>query len=226
MGATKRIAELIVHEAARRHQKPYVAVRFGNVLGSRGSVIETFRRQIDSGGPITVTHKEMRRYFITIPEAVQLVLQASVLGHGGEVFVLDMGEPVKIVDLAADLVRLSGLKVGRDIDIVFSGLRPGEKLFEELFADGEEYHRTRHEQIFIAANASSLVPRNLHAWVERICDDARRGDNSAILSGLKALLPEFNPVGDSIAGEGQQEDPYLPAEKVGQRPFEKVPSLG
>jgi FlaA1/EpsC-like NDP-sugar epimerase len=202
MGATKRVAELLVHDAARRHHRAYAAVRFGNVLGSRGSVIET------------VTHPEMRRYFITIPEAVQLVLHASVLGHGGEVFVLDMGEPVKIVDLAADLVRLSGLKVGRDIDIVFSGLRPGEKLYEELFTNGEEYRRTEHEQIFIAANASSLVPRNLHQVVDRLCDAAQRSDAAEIVACLRALLPEFNPVGDTIAGVGRQEAPYLPGDEA------------
>ena len=137
MGASKRSAELLVHQAAQRSGKPYVAVRFGNVLGSRGSVVLTFKQQIAAGGPVTVTHPEMVRFFMTIPEAVQLVLQAAVLGTGGEVFVLDMGEPVKIVDLARDLIELSGLQEGRDIDIEFSGIRPGEKLYEELFIPGE-----------------------------------------------------------------------------------------
>ena len=161
MGASKRAAELLVLEAANRSGKPFVAVRFGNVLGSRGSVVLTFKQQIASGGPITITDPEMKRFFMTIPEAVQLVLQASVLGNGGEVFLLDMGEPVKIVDLAHDLVELSGLEVGRDIDIVYTGLRPGEKLFEELFVTGEQYERTAHEKIFIAANASRIVPEGL-----------------------------------------------------------------
>ena len=127
MGATKRIAEKIVGNVAQRTGKPYVSVRFGNVLGSRGSVVPTFMRQILAGGPITITHPEMRRYFMTIPEAVQLVLQAATLGRGGEVFVLDMGEPVKIADLAEDLIRLSGLEVNSDIEISYTGARPGRE---------------------------------------------------------------------------------------------------
>lgn len=147
MGATKRVAELLVHQAAQRSGKSFVSVRFGNVLGSRGSVVLTFKEQIAAGGPVTVTHPEMTRYFMTIPEAVQLVLQAAVLGHGGEVFVLDMGEPVKIVDLARDMIELSGLQVGQDIDIVFTGLRPGEKMYEELFVEGEQHQPTIHSKI-------------------------------------------------------------------------------
>lgn len=191
MGASKRAAELLVHEAAEKSGKPYVAVRFGNVLGSRGSVIHTFKEQIKTGGPITVTDPEMKRYFMTIPEAVQLVLQAAVLGSGGEVFLLDMGEPVKIVDLARDMVELSGLEVGSDIDIVFSGLRPGEKLFEELFIAGEEYKRTRHEKIFIAGNASKFVPAHLNEVVDALDVAAQRGDKAAIIRGLQNLIPEY-----------------------------------
>jgi FlaA1/EpsC-like NDP-sugar epimerase len=193
MGASKRAAELLVHEAARNSGKPYVAVRFGNVLGSRGSVVHTFREQIKTGGPITVTDPEMKRYFMTIPEAVQLVLQAAVLGNGGEVFLLDMGEPVKIVDLARDMIELSGLEVGSDIDIVFSGLRPGEKLFEELFVTGEEYERTRHEKIFIASNASKFVPAHLGEVVNALDVAAQRGDKAAIIRGLQNLIPEYQP---------------------------------
>jgi FlaA1/EpsC-like NDP-sugar epimerase len=136
MGACKRTAELLVHQAARRSGKSYVAVRFGNVLGSRGSVVLTFKKQIAKGGPITITDPAVERFFMTIPEAVELVLQAAVLGQGGEVFVLDMGQPIKIIDLAHDLIRLSGLEAGRDIQIEYVGLRPGEKLTEELFVTG------------------------------------------------------------------------------------------
>ena len=147
MGASKRIAEMVVRRAAVREGRHFVAVRFGNVLGSRGSVIPTFLSQIERGGPITVTHPEMRRYFMTIPEAVQLVLQAGSLGANGELFVLDMGEPVKIVDLARDLVRLSGLEEGSDIEIRYTGLRPGEKLYEEVLFGDEEIGETAHPKI-------------------------------------------------------------------------------
>jgi len=152
MGATKLLAEALVHESAAQTGLPFVSVRFGNVLASRGSVVPLFRAQIEKGGPVTVTHPEMTRYFMTIPEAVQLVLQAAALGMGGETFLLDMGEPVKIVDLAKDLVQLSGLEVGKDIDIVFTGLRPGEKLFEELYSSVEEFERTEHEKVFRLRN--------------------------------------------------------------------------
>jgi FlaA1/EpsC-like NDP-sugar epimerase len=170
-----------------------MAVRFGNVLGSRGSVVLTFRKQIAAGGPVTVTHPEMRRYFMTIPEAVQLVLQAAVLGQGGEVFLLDMGEPVKIVDLATDLIRLSGLEVGRDIELAFTGLRPGEKLFEELFLPGEHYERTRHAKIFIAGNASSLVPGRLDDTVAALEHAAFVSDRDGIIRALQNLIPEYCP---------------------------------
>lgn len=192
MGASKRAAELLVHEAARRSRRPYVAVRFGNVLGSRGSVVLTFKKQIAAGGPITVTDPEMQRFFMTIPEAVQLVLQSSVLGHGGEVFLLDMGEPVKIIDLARDLIRLSGMQEGRDIDIVFTGLRPGEKLYEELFVTGERYERTRHDKIFIAANASSFIPENLGSAIVALEQAAQDNDRESILRNLQNLIPEYH----------------------------------
>lgn len=152
MGASKRIVELIVQDAARRAgaQQTFVSVRFGNVLGSRGSVIPVFREQIAAGGPVTVTHPEMVRYFMTIPEACQLVLQASGQGENGDIYILDMGEPVRIVDLARDLIRLSGFEPDVDIPIVFTGMRPGEKLYEELMTDAERASETRHAQIFVA----------------------------------------------------------------------------
>ena len=198
MGASKRVAELLVHQAAQQSGKAYVAVRFGNVLGSRGSVILTFKRQIAAGGPVTVTDPGMTRYFMTIPEAVQLVLQAAVLGSGGEVFVLDMGQPVKIVDLARDLIELSGLEVGQDIDIVFTGLRPGEKLFEELFLESEDYGRTCHEKIFTTVNGNYLVPDDLEEGLRTLQAAASRNDRLAILHGLQHLVPEFETM--TIAG--------------------------
>ena len=194
MGASKRTAELLVHQAAKQSGRPYVAVRFGNVLGSRGSVILTFKKQIAMGGPLTITDPKMTRFFMTIPEAVQLVLQASVLGNGGEVFVLDMGEPVKIIDLAKDLIRLSGLEEGTDIEITQIGLRPGEKLYEELFVPGEKYYRTPHQKIFIAGNASSFVPANLDTSIDLLAVAAERNDPVRILHELKRLIPEYQPM--------------------------------
>ncbi|HET9726834.1 MAG TPA: nucleoside-diphosphate sugar epimerase/dehydratase [Gemmatimonadales bacterium] len=190
MGATKRVAEQIVQEIAEAQERKFVAVRFGNVLGSRGSVVPTFLRQIRTGGPVTVTHPEMRRYFMTIPEAVQLVLQAGALGRGGEVFVLDMGEPVKVLDLATDLIRLSGLEVGTDIEIRFTGTRPGEKLYEELFFDSESAISTDHPKVLRAKNGS--LPIGLGAVVEALVEGARsgRGDDE-IREMLVRLVPDF-----------------------------------
>jgi FlaA1/EpsC-like NDP-sugar epimerase len=191
MGASKRAAELLVHHAARTSGKSYVAVRFGNVLGSRGSVVLTFKQQILSGGPVTVTHPDMCRFFMTIPEAVQLTLQAATIGRGGEVFTLDMGEPVKIVDLAHDMITLSGLEVGQDVDIVFTGMRPGEKLYEELFVPGESYERTVHEKNFIACNASSFVPHALFDSIAKLELSAYRSDSQAIMRILHQLVPQM-----------------------------------
>ena len=193
MGASKRVAEMLVLQAAKRSGKSYVAVRFGNVLGSRGSVVPTFQKQILAGGPITVTHPDICRYFMTIPEAVQLVLQASVLGRGGEVLMLNMGEPVKIVDLAKELIHLSGYEVNKDIDIVFTGLRPGEKLFEELFIEGVEYEKTEHEKLLVVKNASQILPSYLDITVERLLGVAAKNDADSIMLLLSQLVVGYKP---------------------------------
>ena len=195
MGASKRTAEMVVIHAAKMHAKKFSVVRFGNVLGSRGSVVRTFKTQIENGGPITITHPDIKRFFMTIPEAVQLVLQAFILGNGGDIFVLDMGKPIKIMDLAEDLIRLSGLKVGDDIEIHVSGLRPGEKLFEELFIEGEIYNKTANDKIFLAENASQSVTQGFDEKLENIIGllKGEKKSNLEYRSYLKTLVPEYTP---------------------------------
>jgi len=191
MGASKRTAEMLVLKAARTSGKPYAVVRFGNVLGSRGSVVPTFKRQIAKGGPVTITHPDITRYFMTIPEAVQLVLQAAVLSRQnnlGQIFMLNMGQPVKIVDLARDLIKLSGYEVGQDIDIVFTGLRPGEKLYEELLVEGEEYESTTHEKVLVVKDASRIIPPNLDTTIDVLCQAAKRNDINLIVFLLDRLV--------------------------------------
>jgi len=178
MGASKRVAEIVVQGLDQLFETHFIAVRFGNVLGSAGSVVPIFREQIRSGEAVTVTHEDMSRYFMTIPEASQLVLQAGALGSGGEIFVLDMGRPVRILDLAEDMIRLSGLTPYEDVDIVFTGIRQGEKLFEELEMTGENLLKTRHPKIFIGRIATYS-----HQQIEQILDDltAAVKQNSASL---------------------------------------------
>jgi FlaA1/EpsC-like NDP-sugar epimerase len=171
-----------------------VSVRFGNVLGSAGSVIPLFREQILKGGPVTVTDPEMTRYFMTIPEAVQLVLQAAVLGRGGEVFVLDMGEPVKIVDLARDLIRLSGLQEGSDIEIHFTGMRPGEKLFEELSRDDESLGPTTHRKV-LRARLGTVAPHFARRMESLIDAAVRREEDGALRTRIAELVPEYVGLG-------------------------------
>lgn len=191
MGATKRLAELLVMATAQRSGRAYMAVRFGNVLGSRGSVIPVFQRQIAAGGPLTITHPDMCRYFMTIPEAVQLVLQASELGRGGETFVLDMEQPVRILDLATDLIRLSGLEPGRDIKIVYTGIRPGEKIDEKLFLEGENSRRTKHQRIFVANDESPIKASMLEQVTIELVNLAKRMESQNATGQLRALLPEI-----------------------------------
>ncbi len=191
MGATKRVAEHVVRHAALKHGKNYVAVRFGNVLGSEGSVVPTFLAQIRAGGPVTVTHPEMRRFFMTIPEAVQLVLQAGALGRGGELFMLDMGEMVKIVDLARDLIRLSGLEVGTDIEIRFTGMRPGEKLYEEMFFEHERSEPTDHPKVL---RARDELPAHDSELIAELVTAAMEGMGEAeIRRMLCTIVPDFAP---------------------------------
>lgn len=188
MGATKRIAELVVQDINKRSKTMYAIVRFGNVLGSRGSVVPLFKKQIAKGGPITITDPEMVRYFMTIPEAAQLVLQAGTFSKGGEVFLLDMGEPVKILDMARDLVSLHGLVPDKDIKFVFTGLRPGEKLYEELLTVEEGTQKTTHDRIFQAP----IVEEVTEETINLINGLQSEKDTKAILLIIKALIPTFN----------------------------------
>lgn len=202
MGVSKRIAEIYVQALAQRSQTRFVTVRFGNVLGSNGSVVPIFKEQIARGGPVTVTHPEMKRYFMTIPEACQLVLQAGSMGRGGEIFILDMGEPVKIVDLARDLIQLSGFDT-EEIDIVFSGVRPGEKLYEELSVEEENAEKTRHPKVFIGRT----VPESLEAissQLNRLRGLIENCDTPTLRLHLSSLVPEYAPAFE-LAGKASSD---------------------
>ncbi len=190
MGSSKRIAEMYIQDLSRTSKTHFVTVRFGNVLGSDGSVVPIFKKQIAEGGPVTVTHPEMKRYFMTIPEASQLVLQAATMGKGGEIFVLDMGEPVKIVDLARELITLSGFRPGEDIEMVFTGPRLGEKLFEELSIKGEDMQPTRHPKIGIWKNIP-VDHDKIQAGINELLDVAKKQDYNEIVQRIKELVPEY-----------------------------------
>jgi FlaA1/EpsC-like NDP-sugar epimerase len=194
MGATKRVAELFVESMNGQQVTRFVAVRFGNVFSSSGSVIPLFQEQIAKGGPVTVTHPDVRRYFMSIPEAAQLILQAGTMGEGGEIFILDMGEPIRIVDMARDLIRLHGLEPGEDISIEFTGLRPGEKLHEELITSGEGIVPTRHEKIMVLRGRTRDAAALL-AQIEALFVLARQGNDTAIRKKLREIVPEYTPPG-------------------------------
>jgi FlaA1/EpsC-like NDP-sugar epimerase len=189
MGATKRVAELVIQSLNSKYETRFVAVRFGNVIGSAGSVIPIFKDQIRKGGPVTVTHPEMVRYFMTIPEAAQLVMQAGTMGNGGEIFILDMGEPVRILDLAKDIIALSGLRPFDDIDIVFTGVRPGEKLLEELQTDEEDMTRTRHPKISIG-KIVAYSPLQVSWALERLRHFSENNLERELRTFFNELLPE------------------------------------
>jgi FlaA1/EpsC-like NDP-sugar epimerase len=199
-GATKRLAEMIVLDAAHRTHGVFTVVRFGNVLGSRGSVVPIFKRQIAQGGPITLTHPDMERYFMTIPEAVHLVLQAAAMGKGGEAFLLNMGQQIRILDLAEDLIRLSGLEPGRDIDIVFTGIRPGEKLREELWESDKTYEVTAHPEIYRSTQESAPIGGALPLTLDRLGRLAVENNPEAIIQLLDETIP----------GAAIRETPLLP----------------
>lgn len=191
MGASKRLCEMLIQSMNRSSRTNYVAVRFGNVLGSNGSVIPLFKKQIVEGGPVTVTHPDIIRYFMTIPEAVSLVLQAGAYAKGGEIFVLDMGEPVKILDLATNLIKLSGYRVGEDIQIVFTGLRPGEKMYEELLMNEEGLKETANKMIFIGKpiEFDEEVFRSQLVELEREAMD----ENSDIRAAVEKIVTTYHP---------------------------------
>jgi FlaA1/EpsC-like NDP-sugar epimerase len=194
MGASKRIAELLVQaqNGCGLSDTRFITVRFGNVVGSVGSVVPLFKRQIEKGGPVTVTHPEITRYFMTIPEACQLILQAGSMGEGGEIFILEMGIPIRIVDMAEDLIRLSGFEPNVDINIKYIGLRPGEKLREELITDGEGIVKTAHEKIMVLRGQVCEIEKLNHD-IEEIMGFVAKEDGEGIKRKLREILPEYAP---------------------------------
>jgi FlaA1/EpsC-like NDP-sugar epimerase len=197
MGATKRAAELLALRRSEEGKTKFVSVRFGNVLGSNGSVVPLFERQIRAGGPVTVTHPDVTRYFMTVGEAALLVLQAAAIGRNGQLLVLDMGEPVKVADLARDLIALSGLRPDHDIAIKFIGLRPGEKLAEDLFGPGVVPRRSSHDKIWIIDAVDDAVP-DFESRITELIAVAREGDLQRTVTLLKQVVPGYS-VGDAVA---------------------------
>lgn len=190
MGASKRLAEMYIQALDSMSNCAFITTRFGNVLGSNGSVIPLFKRQIEAGGPLTVTHEEMTRFFMTIPEAVELVLEASVMGKGGEIFLFDMGESVKIIDLAKNMIKLYGMELGRDIEIKFTGLRPGEKLYEELFFSGENNIPTHHKKILKLGMRPAEYDA-IEREISKLTDLFKEQDNIKIVAKMKSIVPEY-----------------------------------
>lgn len=201
MGATKRVGEEILRILNEMNGTKFISVRFGNVLGSRGSVIPLFKEQIRKGGPVTVTHAEMKRYFMAISEAVLLVLEAAAIGKGGEAYILDMGDPVKIDDLAREMIKLSGLEPDVDIPVIYTGLRAGEKLFEELVGSAEDSEKTEVEKVFRAKNNIALDSAKIWKAVDRLIDCARDGscEKEKLISLLKEIVPTYKPDGDGVS---------------------------
>jgi len=190
MGASKRIAEIYCQSINKTASTNFVTTRFGNVLGSNGSVIPLFRKQIENGGPITITHPDVTRFFMTIPEACQLVLEAGAHGKGGEIFIFDMGKSVKIVDLAKKMIKLSRLELGKDIELQYTGLRPGEKLYEELLNNEENTQKTHHNKIMIAQVREYDLSEITNS-ISDLIDSLKETNNESMVSKMKAIVPEF-----------------------------------
>ena len=193
MGASKRVDELLTNIYAKENGCKFMSVRFGNVVGSAGSVIPLFQRQIEKGGPLTLTHPDITRYFMTIPEACRLILQAGSIGNGEEIFILKMGTQIRIADMARDIIMLSGYDPDRDIEIKHIGLRPGEKLFEELITEGEGIQETEHEHIIVLRGDNEMTIKKMNEHIKRLVKLAEAYDEIGIKKELKKIVPEYEP---------------------------------
>jgi FlaA1/EpsC-like NDP-sugar epimerase len=219
MGASKRLAEYVVTALGAGTSTEFVTVRFGNVIGSRGSAFPVFVEQIKRGGPVTITHPDMKRYFMTIQEAVALVLQAAARGSGGEVFVLDMGEPLRIVDIVNDLIEMNGLVPGKDIQIEYTGIREGEKLFEELLTAEEGVDSTEHEKIFRARLYARYKRETIETVIERLQEMNGTASKHDLIAFFKDVLPTFNPSDANGASNGNGLNGLLQAKSPDNKPF-------